>query len=1128
MNMPPKTRIGLFLAVALIAITLLVPGPASAQGSRSAPPDKVAPPPSEPAAPSLPRLRVNGAEQPVRLVSLAIRTNIQSGFAESSLDMVFHNPNKRILEGELEFPISPGQEISGLALDIDGELRRGVPVAKARGQELFDDIARRKVDPALLEATRGNAYRLRVYPLPAGGQRRVALRLMQPLQAQDGQLHYRLPLALTETLDSVSIEAEVVSPGGPVKAEAGNLGLRLEKTGTLYKGRVERTKVSPEGWLDISLPASDSLSGSLAAARWGDKLYFSAAAYVPLPDQARKLPDQVSLLWDASGSGLKRNQAKEFALLDSYFQAFDSGQVRLIVLRNQSEPPREFNIKKGDWAELKEALHGLVYDGATNLTDWRPTADCQEYLLFSDGLDNYRGASGQEAPKLSPEQRLFAINSAATADYAALRALVPGGALIDLAHESPQQAEAKLLRAGARVGILNSALAGAAEAVLGPESAYLSSADGRGGLIRLAGWVKRGGGVKEIPVQIVLPDGTSTKLNIDLPGWEETPEATGEEAPLPARLWGRYLIAGLEGDYKTNKRAIARLGEDLGIVSRETSLIVLETAADYARYGVKPPASLQAQVDALPQNQALAGGQQKLSDERLLSMWTEKVRWWERDFDLKPKTEKPKAKSEDQASSAFNPHPSSQDALDGYGSRGETSASPAEARPYWETEEHPAAPSYWIQDDEPRPAAERPAASQAPDSVTVRPPRTPDQNMTSKFGYMFNGDAYRQLRGNRAPAASEADGESAVWKSEEDSYLWFNALTFGFGDDSPSPNANSVSPVLGGGQSLQTRLDGSEPPVAPTGGSSNKGPSTAGVSLKPWVSDAPYIARMLAAKDEELYAIYLDERPDYLASSAFFIDVADRFFERGLKDLGLRVLSNLAEMQLENRQVLRMLAYRLIQAGEPAAARPVLEQVRELAPYEPQSLRDLALVAAALGQTQEAVDLLYETARRQWSDRFGEINTIALTEMNALIATKGDEVKTEAIDSRLIRNLPSDLRVTLSWDMDNTDMDLWVTAPDGEAAYYKRRLTNTGGRMSQDCTQGYGPEEFILKKALPGLYRVEVNYYGHSRQTIAGEVTMMVTVFSRFGTPQQKEQTSTLRLKNVKKKVLVAEFYVEE
>ena len=298
-------------------------------------------------------------------------------------------------------------------------------------------------------------------------------------------------------------------------------------------------------------------------------------------------------------------------------------------------------------------------------------------------------------------------------------------------------------------------------------------------------------------------------------------------------------------------------------------------------------------------------------------------------------------------------------------------------------------------------------------------------------------------------------------------------------------------------------------------------PRGVGLALKPRVSHAPYTERMRRAGDAELYAGDLEERAEYLNSSAFFIDAAARFFERRLNVPGLRVLSNLAEMKLENRQILRMLAYRLMQAGQMEMAVQVLEEVRELAPYEPQSLRDLAQAQAALGRSQEALDLLHETARRRWNSRFGEINTIALTEMNALLALN-KKLKSEAIDSRLIQNLPSDIRVVLSWDMDNTDMDLWVMDPTGEAAYYGHKLTKNGGRMSRDCTQGYGPEEFMLKKAIPGRYQVMVDYFGHSRQTIAGEVTMMVTVISKFGTPEQKEERTTLRLSKTKDKVMVA------
>ena len=80
--------------------------------------------------------------------------------------------------------------------------------------------------------------------------------------------------------------------------------------------------------------------------------------------------------------------------------------------------------------------------------------------------------------------------------------------------------------------------------------------------------------------------------------------------------------------------------------------------------------------------------------------------------------------------------------------------------------------------------------------------------------------------------------------------------------------------------------------------------------------------------------------------------VLPRQDDRDSRALGLRALSNLAEIDLQNRQVLRLLAYRLQQAGEIDAAVPMFERVVELAPNEPQSHRDLGLALAEAGQAQ--------------------------------------------------------------------------------------------------------------------------------------------------------------------------------
>src|SRR4030095_4992412 len=97
--------------------------------------------------------------------------------------------------------------------------------------------------------------------------------------------------------------------------------------------------------------------------------------------------------------------------------------------------------------------------------------------------------------------------------------------------------------------------------------------------------------------------------------------------------------------------------------------------------------------------------------------------------------------------------------------------------------------------------------------------------------------------------------------------------------------------------------------------SSTESATVATIRLRKWTPDAPYIAKLKEAAPVDLYRQYLDHRARYGHSTAFFRDAADVFFERGQTALGVRVLSNLAEMELENRHVLRILGLRLMQAG---------------------------------------------------------------------------------------------------------------------------------------------------------------------------------------------------------------------
>ena len=302
-----------------------------------------------------------------------------------------------------------------------------------------------------------------------------------------------------------------------------------------------------------------------------------------------------------------------------------------------------------------------------------------------------------------------------------------------------------------------------------------------------------------------------------------------------------------------------------------------------------------------------------------------------------------------------------------------------------------------------------------------------------------------------------------------------------------------------------------------------------GIKLAKWTPDTPYLKKLKAVKKYMIYKVYLKLKEKYKNSSAFYLDVADFFISAGMKKLALRILSNIAEMELENPQLLRILGQRLSQLGYYNLAIFIFKDVLKMRREEPQSHRDLGLVYEKAGKYQKAVNHLYEVVRQPWDSRFSNIEIIALHEMNAIIGRnrKRYQFRLRKFDKRLIKNLPVDIKVVLNWDADNTDMDLWVTDPNNEKCDYSHKLTYIGGLMSNDYTQGYGPEVFMLKSAKRGEYQIQVNYYGNSQQILAGATTIQVQLFLNYGKRNQVLKEITLRLKDQKEVVKVGTFFIK-
>ncbi len=159
-----------------------------------------------------------------------------------------------------------------------------------------------------------------------------------------------------------------------------------------------------------------------------------------------------------------------------------------------------------------------------------------------------------------------------------------------------------------------------------------------------------------------------------------------------------------------------------------------------------------------------------------------------------------------------------------------------------------------------------------------------------------------------------------------------------------------------------------------------------------------------------------------------------------------------------------------------------------------------------------------------------QTSVLALEELNGLVAwcaANGVKATAPAMDAAFSRQLPLALRIVMSWDVDETDVDLHVLEPDGEEAYYGHRRTSSGGFVSEDVTTGYGPEEYLRKTAARGTYRIMANYFASHRQALTGAATVTATVYTDWATKEEKRQVFSFRLDKPKDKHPIGEIEVK-
>ncbi|MFK8000032.1 MAG: VIT domain-containing protein [Polyangiales bacterium] len=218
-------------------------------------------------------------ERPLSLAHHSVNVRIVGNVARTEIEERFQNDSDDELEGVYSFPIPPDARIASLTLKVDGEWQEGAFVSKDRAQQIWRGVIRNATperqrreeefiwvegpwrDPALLEWQQGGRFELRIFPIPAHGSREVRISYEQTIAPHGEGRRYVYPLPMDSDASTMvgNFEMDVRVAG------AANAKVRGYEMNTVREGSDERLRFADEGFLpsgdviiDYDMPDSDA------------------------------------------------------------------------------------------------------------------------------------------------------------------------------------------------------------------------------------------------------------------------------------------------------------------------------------------------------------------------------------------------------------------------------------------------------------------------------------------------------------------------------------------------------------------------------------------------------------------------------------------------------------------------------------------------------------------------------------------------------------------------------------------------------------------------------------------------------------------------------------------------------
>jgi len=353
------------------------------------------------------RLSAQGWIEPVRPVPgwgveklrSAVSVAVKDRVAEVTVEEWFQNRGPMLGEGVYHYPLPGEAAFSSFSLwQGDTELR-GETMDATQARSIYEEIVRRKRDPALIELAGHGLIRARIFPINPGETRKITLRYTQILDREGDAWRFRYvagsgPGAVGATrsfrlsADSGNRFGDPYSPTHQIRTSRS--GSRLEVT---------MADSATTGDLDLFLPLHQGLVGvSLVTHQVpGEDGYFMLLLAPGAAHPATALRRDLVVAIDVSGSmsGEKLGQAKSAVgqLLGSLHEgdrfrlvAFESGVRRFDA--GWTAATADGRQRAIDWVNALETGGGTNIAGALDEASSQPPAEGSlgVIIFLTDGL----------------------------------------------------------------------------------------------------------------------------------------------------------------------------------------------------------------------------------------------------------------------------------------------------------------------------------------------------------------------------------------------------------------------------------------------------------------------------------------------------------------------------------------------------------------------------------------------------------------------------------------------------------------------------------------------------------------------------------------------------------------------